>query len=338
MATINPRVDQDNNVIGWQAIIRKRGFPSQTKTFRTKRDAESWSKITESEMVRGVFIQRNDAERTLLSDALDRYLQEVTTLKRGATQETSHIRILRTSSLAKQSLASIGSREVSRYRDIRLKKVSASTVNRELNILSHVFTVAIQDWGVGLPAGNPVAATRRPKVDDRRDRRLVGDEENRLLEWAEKAEQEDGSMPVAHIIRFALETGMRRGELAAMRWDHANIEARVLLVPETKTGDPRRVPLSSCALSVLNTLPRRMDGTIWGPIHEASISRAFARACKRAAIDNLRFHDLRHEAASRLFEKGLNPMQVGAITGHKTLQMLKRYTHLRAEDLAKLLG
>ncbi len=72
MATINPRVDQDNNVIGWQAIIRKRGFPSQTKTFRTKRDAESWSKITESEMVRGVFIQRNDAERTLLSDALNR--------------------------------------------------------------------------------------------------------------------------------------------------------------------------------------------------------------------------------------------------------------------------
>jgi len=75
MATINPRVDQDKNVIGWQAIIRKRGFPSQTKTFRTKRDAESWAKITESEMVRGVFIQRNDAERTLLADALNRYLQ-----------------------------------------------------------------------------------------------------------------------------------------------------------------------------------------------------------------------------------------------------------------------
>ncbi|MGC9156555.1 MAG: site-specific integrase, partial [Ferrimicrobium sp.] len=74
MATINPRVDQDKNVIGWQAIIRKRGFPSQTKTFRTKRDAESWAKIIESEMVRGVFIQRNDAERTLLSDALSRYM------------------------------------------------------------------------------------------------------------------------------------------------------------------------------------------------------------------------------------------------------------------------
>ncbi|MGC8537226.1 MAG: site-specific integrase [Rhizomicrobium sp.] len=338
MATINPRVDQDKNVIGWQAIIRKRGFPSQTKTFRTKRDAESWAKIIESEMVRGVFIQRNDAERTLLSDALSRYMQEVTALKRGATQEMSHIQTLLASSLAKQSLASIGSREVSRYRDARLKVVSASTVNRELNILSHMFTVAMQDWGVGLPAGNPVAATRRPKVDDLRNRRLVGDEENRLLEWAEKAEQEDGSMPIAHIIRFALETGMRRGELAAMRWEHADLKSRVLLVTETKTGEPRRVPMSSRALAVLNALPRHLDGKVWGQVHAASISRAFARACHRANIENLRFHDLRHEATSRFFEKGLNPMQVAAITGHKTLQMLKRYTHLRAEDLAKMLG
>jgi len=289
-------------------------------------------------MVRSVFIQRNDAERTLLADALNRYLQEVTALKRGATQETSHIHVLLTSSLAKQSLASIGSRDVSRYRDTRLKIVSASTVNRELNILSHMFTVAMQDWGVGLPAGNPVAATRRPKVDDLRDRRLVGDEEKRLLDWAEKAEQEDGSMPIAHIIRFALETGMRRGELAAMRWEHADLKSLVLLVPATKTGEPRRVPMSSRAMAVLNALPRHLGGKVWGQIHEASVSRAFARACRRAGIKDLRFHDLRHEATSRFFEKGLNPMQVAAITGHKTLQMLKRYTHLRAEDLAKLLG
>ena len=116
------------------------------------------------------------------------------------------------------------------------------------------------------------------------------------------------------------------------------LKSQVLLVPETKTGDPRWVPLSSHALAVLNALPRRLDGMIWGAIHEASISRAFARACCRAAIEDLRFHDLRHEATSRLFEKGLNPMQVAAITGHKTLQMLKRYTHLKAEDLAKMRG
>ncbi len=111
----------------------------------------------------------------------------------------------------------------------------------------------------------------------------------------------------------------------------------MLLVPDSKTGDPRRVPLSSRALAVLDALPRRLDGKVWG-MRADSITQAFDRACRRAAIDDLRFHDLRHEATSRLFEKGFNPMEVSAITGHKTLQMLKRYTHLRAEDLAKRLG
>ena len=97
------------------------------------------------------------------------------------------------------------------------------------------------------------------------------------------------------------------------------------------------MPLSSRALTVLTHLPRRVDGKVWG-MRADSITQAFERACSRASIENLRFHDLRHEAASRLFEKGLNPMQVAAITGHKTLQMLKRYTHLKAEDLAKMLG
>jgi integrase len=140
-----------------------------------------------------------------------------------------------------------------------------------------------------------------------------------------------------------------------MRWEHLDRAARVLRVPETKTGLPRRVPLSSRALAVLDDLPRRIDGYVWG-IRADGISQAFVRVVKRARagyeaecavagkdadsrmLRDLRFHDLRHEATSRLFERGLNPMQVAAITGHKTLQMLKRYTHLRAEDLVDLLG
>lgn len=122
-----------------------------------------------------------------------------------------------------------------------------------------------------------------------------------------------------------------------MRWDHLDQRARVLLIPETKTGTPRRVPLSTAALAVLDGLPRRLDGRVWG-MRPDSISQAFERVCKASGIEGLTFHDLRHEATSRLFEKGLNPMQVAAITGHKTLQMLKRYTHLRAEDLVGMLG
>ena len=130
---------------------------------------------------------------------------------------------------------------------------------------------------------------------------------------------------------------MRRGAIAAMRWEYLDRKDQVLLIPETKNGTPRQVPLSTRALTTLDTLPRRIDGRVFA-IHAASISRGFAETCKAAGIEGLTFHDLRHEATSRLFEKGLNPMEVAAITGHKTLQMLKRYTHLKAKDLVARLG
>jgi len=155
-------------------------------------------------------------------------------------------------------------------------------------------------------------------------------------------------------IRFALETAMRRSELAGMTWDQVDIKKRTVTLLETKNGEKRIVPLSTEAIRILSTLPRRIDGKVWG-MEPDSITQAFVRAVFRArsayekevegtkgALDpgflsDLTFHDLRHEATSRFFEKGLNPMQVAAITGHKTLQMLKRYTHLKAEDLAELL-
>jgi len=141
----------------------------------------------------------------------------------------------------------------------------------------------------------------------------------------------------AKIIEFALETAMRRGELVDMRWTHVDLAKRILHVPVTKTETPRYIPLSTKAAEILRGLPRRIDGRVFG-VRPQSITQAFERACSRAKIVNLTFHDLRHEATSRLFERGLNPMQVAAITGHKTLQMLKRYTHLRAIDLVALLA
>ncbi len=169
----------------------------------------------------------------------------------------------------------------------------------------------------------------RPHVNDKKDRRLVGDEEKRLL-TAAGVYGDAGE--IAFIITWAIETAMRRGKITGMRWEHLDRKDRVLLIPETKNGTPRQVPLSTVALSILDALPRRIDGRVFA-IHAASISRAFAETCKAAGIEGLTFHDLRHEATSRLFEKGLNPMEVAAITGHKTLQMLKRYTHLKAKDL-----
>ena len=177
---------------------------------------------------------------------------------------------------------------------------------------------------------NPVSQIRRPRNPESRERRLQLGELEKILEHTD-------SPMLGPVVRFALETGMRRGEIVAMQWEHVDAKKRTLRIPETKTGKSRTVPLTTEALRILNDLPRRLDGSIWGMTDPHTMTRAFERACKRAKISDLTFHDLRHEATSRFFEKGLNPMQVAAITGHKTLQMLKRYTHLKAEDLAEML-
>lgn len=279
-------------------------------------------------MARGIFVSRIEAEKTTLEEALERYLKEISSFKKGASIEAIRICYWKNHPLAKRSLAEIRSADLAAWRDARLSEVSSSTVNREMNLLSHVFTICIKEWGMASLA-NPVSPIRRPRNPESRDRRLRPGELEKILEHTD-------SKILGPVVLFALETGMRRGEIAAMRWDHVDVKKRVLLIPETKTGKSRTVPLTTEALRILNDLPRRLDGSIW-LTDPHTMTRAFERACNRAGIEDLTFHDLRHEATSRFFEKGLNPMQVAAITGHKTLQMLKRYTHLKAEDLAELL-
>jgi integrase len=130
---------------------------------------------------------------------------------------------------------------------------------------------------------------------------------------------------------------MRQGELVGLRWEHIDLTRQIAHLPDTKNGESRTVPLSSTAISVLRSLPNGTCHVFPGLTTEA-FKRAYIRAVRRAGIENLRFHDLRHEATTRLFEKGLNIMEVASITGHKDLRMLRRYTHLKAEDLAKKLG
>ena len=142
------------------------------------------------------------------------------------------------------------------------------------------------------------------------------------------------------MVRFAIETGMRMGEMLSLEWRYVDMAQRVATLPDTKTGDARQVPLSTAAIAELSALPRHIKNgrVFWTWSRADSLENAWRRAVKAAGIEDLRFHDLRHEAVSRLFELGLNPMEVAAISGHKTLQMLKRYTHLRAAELALKIG
>ncbi|MHB8253800.1 MAG: tyrosine-type recombinase/integrase [Acidiferrobacter sp.] len=328
MASIKKRGD-----LQWRARIRRRGHPVQTKTFETKAGAEAWARQVEGEMDRGVFVSRALAESTTLAEALTRYQAEVTSTKKGFAEEISVLKRWKALPLACHMLATVRSQDLATIRDEWLKKGSKpGTIVRRFAILSHVFTIARKEWGMD-SLSNPTHNVRPPAVDNARTRRLVHDEQARLL-TAAQAYGGRGTSEIGPLIIWAIETAMRRGEIAAMRWERINWQTHVLTVPweETKTSEARSVPLSRAALTVLNTLPRHTDGPVWS-LRAGSISQAFTKTCKVAGIKGLTFHDLRHEATSRLFEKGLNVMEVASITGHRNLQNLKRYTHLRAEDL-----
>ncbi len=180
---------------------------------------------------------------------------------------------------------------------------------------------------------NPVAQIRKPRLPPGRNRRLEEGEEDRLMEEC----RESRSLWITPVVVIALETGMRLGEIVSLKWSEVDLATQVAKLIDTKIGTGRDVPLSSRAVRTLQALPRSLDGRVF-PIGVAAVKSSFHAAVKRAELDDLRFHDLRHEATIRFFERELDIMEVAAITGHKTLTMLKRYTHLRAADLARKLG
>ncbi|KAB8052210.1 tyrosine-type recombinase/integrase [Janthinobacterium rivuli] len=311
--------------------IRKRGYPTQTKTFTKEADARRWATIIESEMERGVFVSRTEAEATLVKDVLERFATEVLPTKRSEQSDKSRIKTL-AEAFGDYRLASLNSTQVARFRDQRLKVVGPQSVIHEINLLNRVLKTATMDWGIALPGGLPTAQVRKPIKPRGRDRRVTEEEITKILEST-------GSDELRTIVTLAVETGMRRSELASLTWDEVDLKKQTAHLPKTKTDVPRTVPLSTTAVKSLKNFGAKIEGRVF-ILQAESMSQAFERACKphRANISGLRFHDLRHEATSRLFEKGLNVMEVAAITGHKTLDMLKRYTHLRAEDLAKKMG
>lgn len=363
MATIRKRGE-----LQWQAIVKRKGFPGLSKTWNTRKEAEAWARQIESEMDRGVFVSRVEAERVTLAEVIERYREDELPKKRGKGFSPA-LNALEYK-LGKYSLAALSSKLITEYRKKRLVSVSTDTVRKEINLLSKLIDLAGKEWGMPLPS-NPCNMVARPAAGKARERRLEGDELERLLAQCEPHMQA--------LIRFAIETAARLGELLSVKWVDVDLKKRVMIVRGidergTKNDDAfRAVPLSSAAIEVLErlkALPSPIDDRRvfhWWKAAD-SFNKSWTRAKTRAQIQHLkdkgkwhlipteysqadidrhvdgflsdlRFHDLRHEATSRLFEKGVfDSMEVASITGHKTLQMLKRYTHLRAEDLAKKLG
>jgi integrase len=317
--------------------IRRKGYRQITRTFDNTLDgriaAEDWALEIEHKMTRNRYIDGHEGRTTALSEALLRYSKEITQSKKGAKQETNRILALSKLPLAERSLSEIRSMDIAKYRDEMVSDGYApSSIRNNLTIISQVYNTAITEWGI-TEISNPVRNIRRPKNNPGRERRLEANEEERLLESLKT--------PYREMLIVSIETAMRRSEVCGIRWRDVELRKRYIVLRDTKNGTQRTVPLSTRAVQAIAGLARDInrDALVFGGKKPDSYTRAFIDACLAENIKELRLHDIRHEATSRLFELGtLSLMEIAKITGHQDVRMLMRYTHLEAETLAVKLG
>jgi integrase len=382
MATI---VQRDG---GWQAKIRRHGWPSQSKTFDTKEAAVKWARAVEREMDVGSFLQRTSGEKTTFEQAAERYSREVLPSNRGWKQDASRLVGL-SDYFGKYSLASITPTMVTAYRDKLVNAgLAAQTTVHYLNLLNRILKACVMDWGIALPQGLPTALVRKPRISNERDRRLEPGEEDLLLDALSTDDRKHANVWMRPLVILAIETAGRQSELLSLRWEYVDLARRTARLygmngRETKNNDPYRdVPLSPRAIETLQAMPHSIDGRVF-PISANAAKLSWQRTVDRArrshlhsllrlkleadGIDaaaeiralvfkkrkpsertlqhlaaleksdrtlvDLHFHDLRHEATSRL-AGAFKTHDLRKVTGHKSDRMLNRYYHPRTQDLA----
>jgi integrase len=314
----------------WQAIVRHKTIGTTSLSFHTKQAAIKWVISVEEQLEAGTFGTLKPTHTTL-GELLQRYAREVTPVKRGATTELRRLHRLIRDPLSSLRVGQLTSQAIAAFRDRRLLD-GRRTCHYDLILIRHCLKIAMNEWGLML-SSNPVDKVKMPPSSPARKRRLEDGEFERLEEAA-KQTKNPHTWPV---IVFAIETGMRRGEILGLRWEHVDLDRRIAYLPLTKNGSSREVPLSVKAAEVLSRQRQRNDTTSPFPVTPNGFRLAWDRLRSRAGLVDLRFHDLRHEAISRFFELGLNIPEVAVISGHKDPKMLFRYTHLRADDLVNRL-
>lgn len=323
MASIHKHRDK------YQVRIRRKGLPTITKTFHRLSDAKEWANLQERQADRGELgPDRKELERITLADLIERYLKEVIPTKRHGETDTFALNMILRHKVAKKRLSDLSPSDFTSYRDERLKSVSIATIKRQFTPLRHMFRHAHDEWDIPLQ-DNPLSKVRFTGADNRRERRLRAGELDRLFVAGNKTR----NPLLVPIIMFALETAMRRGEILALRLHDIDLERHSAIIRESKNGHSRTIPLSAAATAILTNATSCMsndekakNGRLF-PITPVALRLAWDRLTKRAVIDDLNFHDLRHEAISRLFELGLTVPEVASISGHRDMRMLFRYAH-----------
>jgi integrase len=346
MATIREKAPYQ-----WQAQIRRKGWPNQNATFRTKKDAEAWARKAESSMDRGLFVDQSAGRETTLGDLVELYLTGVTAHRPSANAqeaETARLKRFQRDERALCSYAAVNLKpeHFEDYRDRRLKHrlkngktIAPGTVKRELTTLKRVIDYRKRRLGLLV---NPVNTedVKRPAVNDERDVRLCLEERDALLQACS-----DARNPwLGPFVELGFETGARRGSLLRLAWDDVDLERKTALLRGIKNSrSPDKIinhliGLTPRAVEILKALDRT-DSRVF-PMTENAFRLAFNRARAKAGVPHFHFHDTRHERISSLFEAKWSMIQVMAQTGHRDPKSVKRYANLTgdflAEELAKL--
>jgi integrase len=318
----------------WQARVARKGIKPISKSFQNKQDAERWARQVEADIDKGSYTNVALAERTLLKDVIERYIQEVTLQTRSMKEDRYRLGAMMRHWIGSLTMIQLTPAKVAQYRDERLKKVSAGAVIRELAYISSIVNHSRREWGVNMT--NPVPFVKKPPSPQGRNRILNETELSRLMDALKITTCRD-NIWLLPVVKFALASAMRRGEILGLHWHQINLGRRTAHIPITKNGESRTVPLSSEAINILRELPRNIDGAVF-PIKHANLSAHFMKAREKAQITDFHFHDLRHMAITRMAEKLPNVIELSAVSGHRSLAMLKRYYHPNPEQLAEKLG
>ncbi len=339
MASIEQRSNSKGEV-SYRAKVRLKGYPPQSATFKRKTDAKNWISDTESAIRNGRYFQGSESKKHTLSELIDRYIENVLPDK-----SSSKIFLKNQEFQLKWWKAQIGDYLLS---DITASKISAlkdklveeknrpTTANRYLAALSHCYNTAINEWE--WTNENPVKKVKKSKESSGVVRFLSDDERSRLLEACKEL---DHTLYI--LVVTALSTGARRGELLNAKWQDLNLEKEVLIIYETKNKEIKALPIKGLNLKLLKEAYKNKKPDIEyifpstkGFNKPKNIEGIWRASLKKANIDNFRFHDLRHSAASYLAMNGASLAEIAEVLGHKTLQMVKRYAHLSESHTASV--
>lgn len=343
MALIEERQDSQGR-ISYRVRVRLKGYPPQTATFKRKTDAAQWAVHTESAIREGRHFKTREAKKHTLDKLIDRYIENVLPTKTDSQKfiqnQKAQLEWWR-SKLGYYVIADVTPALVAEYRDkisTKDKKHSPSTINRYLAALSHVFTVAVNEWGWA--EDNPVRKVTKMREPRGRVRFLSDEEREKLLEACKV--HPNKSLYV--VVVLAISTGARLMEVMSLKWQDVDLKTKRVILHDTKNGERRVLHLAGLAFDLVEKhhKDRDKESALVFPGRSKEIpmkiDKFWQEAIKAAELENFRFHDLRHSAASYLAMNGASLAEIAEILGHKTLQMVKRYAHLSEAHTSKVVA